>query len=59
MSCPEKNSEKPKFKIRKVISGGRIMKRKPYRKILLAIDGSENAKSAACSGIEIAKCTGA
>ena len=35
------------------------MKRKPYRKILLAIDGSENAKSAACSGIEIAKSTGA
>ncbi|MGB9938861.1 universal stress protein [Methanosarcina sp.] len=35
------------------------MKRRPYRKILLAIDGSENAKSAACSGLEIAKKTGA
>ena len=34
------------------------MKRRPYRKILLATDGSENAKSAACSGIEIAKRTG-
>lgn len=34
------------------------MKRKPYRKILLATDGSENAKSAACSAIEIAKRTG-
>jgi hypothetical protein len=39
--------------------GRYIMKRRPYRKILLAIDGSENAKSAACSGIEIAKNTGA
>ncbi len=35
------------------------MKRRPYRKILLATDGSENAKSAACSGLEIAKKTGA
>lgn len=35
------------------------MKRNPYRKILLATDGSENSKSAACSGIEIAKSTGA
>ncbi len=35
------------------------MKRKPYRKILLAIDGSENAKTAALSGLEIAKSTGA
>ena len=35
------------------------MKRKPYRKILLATDGSENAKSAACSGLEIARSTGA
>ncbi|KKG11492.1 universal stress protein [Methanosarcina sp. 2.H.A.1B.4] len=35
------------------------MKRKPYRKILLATDGSENAKSAACSGLEIARNTGA
>lgn len=35
------------------------MKRKPYRKILLAIDGSENAKIAALSGLEIAKSTGA
>jgi len=35
------------------------MKRRPYRKILIAIDGSENAKSAACSGLEIAKNTGA
>ena len=35
------------------------MKRNPYRKILLATDGSENAKSAACSGLEIARSTGA
>ncbi|MCQ1534764.1 universal stress protein [Methanosarcina sp. KYL-1] len=35
------------------------MKRKPYRKILIATDGSENARSAACSGLEIAKKTGA
>lgn len=35
------------------------MKRKPYRKILLAVDGSKNAKNAACSGLEIAKNTGA
>jgi nucleotide-binding universal stress UspA family protein len=35
------------------------MKRRPYRKILLATDGSENAKSAACSGLEIARNTGA
>lgn len=35
------------------------MKRRPYRKILLAVDGSENAKNAACSGLEIAKNTGA
>ncbi|MDM7919335.1 MAG: universal stress protein [Methanosarcina sp.] len=35
------------------------MKRNPYRKILLATDGSENSKSAACSGLEIAKSTGA
>ncbi|MDD3248254.1 MAG: universal stress protein [Methanosarcina sp.] len=35
------------------------MKRKPYRKILLATDGSENAKSAACSGLEIARSAGA
>ncbi|TAH65620.1 MAG: universal stress protein [Methanosarcina mazei] len=35
------------------------MKRNPYRKILLATDGSENSKSAACSGLEIARCTGA
>lgn len=35
------------------------MKRRPYGKILIATDGSENARSAACSGIEIAKQTGA
>lgn len=35
------------------------MKRNPYRKILLATDGSENAKSAACSGLEIARSAGA
>lgn len=35
------------------------MNKKTYRKILLATDGSENAKSAACSGLEIARCTGA
>ncbi len=35
------------------------MKRKNYRKILLATDGSENAKCAACSGLEIARSTGA
>jgi len=35
------------------------MNRKPYRKILLATDGSENAKSAACSGLEIARSIGA
>lgn len=35
------------------------MRRKAYRKILLATDGSENAKSAACSGLEIARSTGA
>jgi len=46
-------------KIKKAGSGGYLMKRRPYRKILIAIDGSENAKSAACSGLEIAKNTGA
>lgn len=35
------------------------MKRNPYRKILLATDGSENSKNAACSGLEIARSTGA
>ncbi|HIH74432.1 MAG TPA: universal stress protein [Methanosarcina sp.] len=35
------------------------MKRNPYRRILLATAGSENAKSAACSGLEIAKSAGA
>jgi nucleotide-binding universal stress UspA family protein len=39
--------------------GEYLMKRRPYRKILVATDGSENAKSAACSGIEIAARTGA
>jgi nucleotide-binding universal stress UspA family protein len=54
-----RESEKPELKIKKAVSGEHIMKRKPYRKILLAIDGSENAKSAACSGLEIARSTGA
>jgi nucleotide-binding universal stress UspA family protein len=53
------HNEKLDFKFKKAVSGGHIMKRKPYRKILLAIDGSENAKIAALSGLEIAKSTGA
>jgi nucleotide-binding universal stress UspA family protein len=35
------------------------MKWRSYRKILLSTDGSENAKSAARSGTEIARNTGA
>jgi hypothetical protein len=59
MSYPGRESEKTELEIEKAVLGEYIKKRKPYRKIMLAIDGSENAKSAACSGIEIAKSTGA
>ena len=50
--------EKPDPEVRELYRE-ETMKRNPYRKILLATDGSENAKSAACSGLEIARSTGA
>ncbi len=34
------------------------MKRRPYRKILLAVDGSENAENAAVQGLKLQKVHG-